>query len=57
MENLATVMDTLRRARPAGVNKNAYVRRVTIAPTMGPGIRMERFEALAMEPGKIATTV
>ena len=57
MENLATIMDTLRRARPAGVNKNAYVRRVTIAPTMGPGIRVDRFEALEMEPGKIATAV
>jgi large subunit ribosomal protein L1 len=40
MENLTTFLDALRRARPATV-KGAYIRKLTVANAMGPGIRLE----------------
>lgn len=46
--NMAAVMSTIRRARPAAA-KGAFIRRVTLAPTMGPGVRVDPVEALAME--------
>jgi large subunit ribosomal protein L1 len=46
--NLAALMDTIRRARPAAV-KGIYVRRATLAPSMGPGVKMDTAAALAME--------
>ncbi|HEY88132.1 MAG TPA: 50S ribosomal protein L1 [Thermoflexia bacterium] len=47
--NMAAIMSTLRRVRPAAINKVTYIRRVTLAPTMGPGIKVEPLVALAME--------
>ncbi len=47
-ENMAAIMSTIRRARPAAA-KGLFVRRVTLAPTMGPGIKVDPAEALAME--------
>ncbi|MBN1246165.1 MAG: 50S ribosomal protein L1 [Anaerolineae bacterium] len=46
--NLAALMSTIRRARPAAAKGN-FVRRVTLAPTMGPGVKIDAAEALAME--------
>jgi large subunit ribosomal protein L1 len=46
--NLAALMSTIRRARPAAA-KGMFVRRVTLAPTMGPGVKIDPAEALAME--------
>lgn len=46
--NLAALMSTIRRARPAAA-KGLFVRRVTLAPTMGPGVKIDAAEALAME--------
>ncbi len=48
LENMAAIMDTIRRVRPPAV-KGAYIRRVTLAPTMGPGVKVDPMEALAME--------
>ncbi|MEW6580650.1 MAG: 50S ribosomal protein L1 [Chloroflexota bacterium] len=45
--NMAAVMDTVRRSRPAAA-KGTFVRRVVISTTMGPGIRVEPNAALAM---------
>jgi len=45
MDNLKTLLDAIKRARPAAV-KGAYVRRITLANTMGPGIRVDVNEAL-----------
>ncbi len=45
--NMAAVMDTVRRSRPAAA-KGTFVRRVVISTTMGPGIRVELNAALAM---------
>ncbi len=47
--NMATVMDTVRRSRPASA-KGTFVRRVVLSTTMGPGIRVEPNAALAMTP-------
>lgn len=47
--NMSAVMDTIRRVRPAAA-KGAYIRKVTLAPSMGPGIRVDPVQALAMEP-------
>jgi large subunit ribosomal protein L1 len=47
-DNFAALMDALRKARPAGA-KGAYIRRITVATTMGPGIKVEPNEAQALE--------
>ncbi len=46
--NMAAFMDTLRRARPAAAKGN-FVRRCVVTTTIGPGIRVDPFMALAME--------
>ena len=45
-ENLQTLIDAIRRNRPAAV-KGAYIRRITVANAMGPGIRLDLSEALS----------
>ncbi len=39
-------MDAVNRAKPAG-SKGTYLRTLTIATTMGPGIRVDIADALA----------
>ena len=39
-ENLEALLSSLKRARPAAV-KGTYIRRLTVANAMGPGIRLE----------------
>lgn len=51
MANFSALMDALRRAKPAGT-KGTYIRKLVITSTMGPGIKIDPFEALALEaPG------
>ena len=40
LANLATLMDAINRAKPSGA-KGTYLRTLTIASTMGPGIRVD----------------
>ncbi len=47
-ENLVALMDAIRKARPSGA-KGSYIRRVTVTSTMGPGIRLDTNQALALE--------
>lgn len=47
VENLAALMEAVRHARPASA-KGAYVRKVTVTTTMGPGIKVDPASALAM---------
>lgn len=47
-ENLAGLMDAIRRAKPASV-KGTYVRSIVVSPTMGPGVRVDATEALAIK--------
>jgi len=46
IENLQTIIDSIKRARPAAT-KGTYVRRLVLANTMGPGIRVDTVEALS----------
>ena len=47
-ENFAALMDAIRKARPAAAKGN-YIRRITLTSTMGPGIRMDTNQTLALE--------
>lgn len=51
MGNLVAIMDTIRRVKPPAAKGN-YVRRATLAPTMGPGVKIDVAQALALEPAK-----
>lgn len=44
--NIATLVDAVQRAKPSGV-KGTYMRTLTVAPTMGPGLRLDIPAALA----------
>ncbi len=47
-ENLAALMEAIRKARPA-TTKGTFIRRVTLTTTMGPGIRVDPSMSQAME--------
>ncbi len=47
-ENLSALMDAIRKARPAAAKGN-YIRRITLTSTMGPGVRMDTNQTLALE--------
>jgi large subunit ribosomal protein L1 len=44
MENLSALMDVIVRARPASV-RGRYIRRMTVASTMGPGVKVDPMAA------------
>ncbi|MFI5273985.1 MAG: 50S ribosomal protein L1 [Ktedonobacterales bacterium] len=48
MQNLASSLDAIQRAKPAGA-KGQYVRSVTLASTMSPGIHVDLPTALALK--------
>jgi len=45
--NVATLVDAVQRAKPSGA-KGTYMRSLTLAPTMGPGVRVDIPSALAL---------
>jgi len=47
-ENLAALMGAIRKARPAAA-KGTYVKKVTLTSTMGPGVKLDPMQALALE--------
>ena len=47
-ENLAALMEAIRKAKPSGA-KGSYIKRVTVATTMGPGIKVDSAIAQAMK--------
>jgi large subunit ribosomal protein L1 len=47
-ENMAVLMDAIKKARPPAA-KGAYIRRITVTTTMGPGIKIDPIQAQAME--------
>ena len=47
-DNLAALMEAIKRAKPAAA-KGAYIRKLVVTTTMGPGVRIEPNEAQAME--------
>ncbi|MCX6077999.1 MAG: 50S ribosomal protein L1 [Chloroflexi bacterium] len=48
IENFATLMEAIKKARPSGA-KGIYIRRITLATTMGPGIKVEPNAAQSMQ--------
>lgn len=48
VENLSAVMEAIVKARPAAA-KGTYIRKVTLASSMGPGIRVDPAAASAMK--------
>jgi large subunit ribosomal protein L1 len=47
-ENFAALMEAIQRAKPPAA-KGQYIRRITIAPTMGPGVKIDVNQALQMQ--------
>lgn len=47
-DNMAALIDAIKKARPAAA-KGAYIRRVTLTTTMGPGIKVDTNQSQAME--------
>lgn len=47
-ENLGALMTAIKKARPAAA-KGAYVKKVILTSTMGPGIKLDPYQALNME--------
>ena len=47
-ENFGALMEAVQRARPASA-KGQYIRRITITPTMGPGIKVDVYQASTMQ--------
>jgi len=47
LENMATLVDAIVKAKPTGA-KGQYIRSISLATTMGPGIRLELAPTLAM---------
>jgi large subunit ribosomal protein L1 len=39
-ENLEALLHAVKEAQPSGI-KTAYIRSIVIAPTMGPGVKLE----------------
>ncbi|MBK8049443.1 MAG: 50S ribosomal protein L1 [Anaerolineales bacterium] len=53
MQNLAALMEALMAAKPASV-KGIYVHRVTLASTMGPGVKTEVAATTALKQDSVA---
>jgi large subunit ribosomal protein L1 len=47
-ENMSALMTAIRRAKPAAA-KGTFIKKVTVTSTMGPGIKVDPNQALAME--------
>jgi large subunit ribosomal protein L1 len=47
-ENLSALMTAIKKARPAAA-KGTYVKKITLTSTMGPGIKIDPFQALNMD--------
>ncbi|MBN1179869.1 MAG: 50S ribosomal protein L1 [Anaerolineae bacterium] len=48
LENFAAAMEAVKKARPAG-SKGTYIRKVTLASTMGPGVKVDPTAARTLE--------
>ena len=48
LDNMAALLEAVKKARPASA-KGQYVRKITVATTMGPGIKLDTSQALALE--------
>jgi len=47
-DNFAALMEAINKARPSGA-KGAYIKRITVTTSMGPGIKIDPLEAQSLE--------
>ena len=47
-ENFAALMEAVQRAKPPAA-KGQYIRRITLAPTIGPGVKVDVFQAAQLQ--------
>ena len=50
-ENFTSLMEAVKKAKPSGA-KGTYVKRITVASTMGPGIKIDPLQALNIPQDK-----
>jgi large subunit ribosomal protein L1 len=50
VDNFTALMEAILRARPAS-SKGQYIRRITVAPTIGPGVKVDVFQASQLQTG------
>ncbi len=50
MQNFAALMDALKKSKPTGA-KGTYIKKISVAATMGPGVRVDPNAAQSMEGG------
>ena len=48
LENFAALMEAVQRAKPAAA-KGQYIRRITLSPTMGPGVKVDVYQASQLQ--------
>ncbi|MBU0702838.1 MAG: 50S ribosomal protein L1 [Chloroflexi bacterium] len=48
LENLTAIVDAVRKAKPAA-SKGTYIRKITVTSSMGPGIKIDPLQAMALE--------
>jgi large subunit ribosomal protein L1 len=51
-DNMAALMDAVKRSRPAA-SKGAYIRKVVLTTTMGPGIKVDALQSQQMEASEV----
>jgi large subunit ribosomal protein L1 len=49
LDNFTAVVDAIKKSRPPAA-KGIFMRKITLAPTMGPGIKVDPVQAQALEP-------
>jgi large subunit ribosomal protein L1 len=50
MQNFGALMDALKKAKPSAA-KGVYIKKISLAATMGPGVRVDPNAAQSMESG------
>jgi large subunit ribosomal protein L1 len=55
LDNFATIMEEIQRAKPSGA-KGRYIKSVTVASTMGPGIKVDPSRTTAEQEAPAAAT-
>jgi large subunit ribosomal protein L1 len=48
LDNMAALFDAVKKAKPAST-KGQYIKKITLSTTMGPGIKLDPSQALALE--------
>jgi len=46
-ENFAALMEAIKKARPSGA-KGVYIKKITVAATMGPGVKVDTLQAVTI---------